>query len=371
MSQNLLPKVNTRKEYMEQLGEMMSHSSIEEDEDGRPGRKTELKTYIIEANGTLPDTIQTDRVLAGIQNTGIDTVKILSIKNKKYSSNFYLDKADPRFWLLHTRGLADEADNLVESLVSMHAYQLDSAWFSSGMLKEISKKIGNKFDGAGVDYETIFESEEDTDVPMEELKVSVFGFRAIDALRTMAQNESVKNFFAYKKVRIIRGDRTSFSKDDLVFNGRFSVKAGHSIDDHIALVENSKSLYKEQMQLIEGYSLGTKHNMDGNLIEGKPFVFRFERGITDWTKFLEVFLNSATPFRLWGLENKIHNNYFQVLAVDLHTGHPLDLEISNQMMRVYLPKGSCGNAVLRLFVNLQHYLDSRITCDEIPFDGGN
>ena len=312
---------------MEQLSEMMStHSDFNQDEEiGRRGRRTELKTFIIEANSSLPSDFTTVKLNASIGNTGIEEIKIMNLEDSIHTSQFYLDKADKRFCLLHTHSLAESADKLIENLVNAHAYQIDSAWFSSGMLKEISNIAGNRFDGAGIDYETIFASEEDTEVPMEELKVSVFGFRAIDALKNMSNNESVKNYFAYNKVRIIRGDREGYAKDDFNFNGRFSVKSGHSIDDHMALVDSARAMYKDEMETIENFRIGVTQKDDMNIIQGKPFIFELEKPISNWKRFIEVFLNSASPFRLWGLKNKISDNYYQILAIDLHTGHPLDL----------------------------------------------
>jgi hypothetical protein len=68
----------------------------------------------------------------------------------------------------------------------------------------------------------------------------------------------------------------------------------------------------------------------------------------------------AKPFRLFGLYSRSDDNRVDVEAIDLHTGDPLSVEITPQWMRVYLPRGSCGNVVARLFTNLQHALHSDI-----------
>lgn len=355
---------------MEQLAGMMSHFNIPDDDDSRRGRRTELKTYIVEANSLLPAVFQFDKISGHIENTGIDDVNIIHLTSRDSASSFYLDKSDKRFWLLHTHGLAEDVDRLVEYLTSVNAYQLDSTWFSTGMLKRVSQVTGNRFDGAGIDYETIF-TDDETEVPMEELKISVFGFRAIEALRNMSSDDYVKNYFAFKKVRVRRGDLDGYAKDDFNFNGRFSVKSGTSIDDHIALVDIAKNLYKDEMKTIEDQSIGIRNRGKLASIDGKPFEFAMEKPIVDWDKFMNVLLSSAYPFRLWGIKKRVNEIYHQVLAVDLHTGHSVDLEISKDIIRIYLPKGSCGNVVLRLFVNLQHYWDSRIKCEELPYDGGS
>ena len=42
----------------------------------------------------------------------------------------------------------------------------------------------------------------------------------------------------------------------------------------------------------------------------------------------------------------------------------LKYEITPYLIRVYLPKGACGNTILRLFTNLQHYFDSAIKIND-------
>src|SRR5215204_4926272 len=179
---------------MEQLADMMSRSSVDQEEEvSEPGRKTELKTYIVESNSPQLSASQFDKFSISVQDTGIDEIKILNLTLGGRLTQFYLDMADKRFWLLHTHGLADEADRIMNRFISNPKYQIDSTWFSSGMLSKVSNLIGNRFDGAGIDYSTLFDSEEEMEVPMEELKVTVYGYRAFEALKRMADAESVKN----------------------------------------------------------------------------------------------------------------------------------------------------------------------------------
>jgi hypothetical protein len=364
-----LPKVGSRKQYMEQLASMMSRQNLDDDEPAHTGRRTELKTYIIESNSSLPSEFSSGKLSGNMEDTGVEKVKILHLRAHDTLSDFYLDKTDERFWLLHTHGLAEEVDDLVEHMTGAHAYNLDSAWFSSGMLREISKIVGNKFEGAGIDYEPIFD-EDNEHAQQEEFKINIFGLPATDTLLTKISNDdSVRNHFAYKRIRINRGNGVRFARDDFSYKGRFSVKSGKSIDDHMDLVDSARSLYKAEMKSIESYSIGVRKRADVAIVEGKPFEFHLEKPIENWDRFFKTFLNSAYPFRLWGIMKPIKKDYYQILAVDLHTGHSLDLEITQNLMRVYLPRGSCGNVVFRLFVNMQHFVDSKVKCPEISFDG--
>ena len=75
--------------------------------------------------------------------------------------------------------------------------------------------------------------------------------------------------------------------------------------------------------------------------------------------------SAARPFRLWGLESKLEDGYFSVAGVDLHTGSPMNFEITGDFMRVYLSAESRGSAVLRLLTNLQLYYGRGIACERV------
>lgn len=53
------------------------------------------------------------------------------------------------------------------------------------------------------------------------------------------------------------------------------------------------------------------------------------------------------------------------MAIDLHTGSPVDFEIVSDTMRVYLDQGNCGSTILRLLTNLQMHHDAKDTCDQV------
>jgi hypothetical protein len=157
--------------------------------------------------------------------------------------------------------------------------------------------------------------------------------------------------------------------DEIRFNGRLISRSGNSIDEHVSLVDAVKKMYKTSIEEVERNSLGTKRVENRTLIEGQAFELILDRQIDDLDHFLTLLVTGTLPFRLWGLKNLVFNNMRQVVAVDLHTGDPIDLEITPSTIRIYLPKGACGNTVLRLYVNLQHYFDSaiRLTNERLLF----
>jgi hypothetical protein len=57
----------------------------------------------------------------------------------------------------------------------------------------------------------------------------------------------------------------------------------------------------------------------------------------------------------------LNESFFRVHALDLHSSRTFHVELSPGFLRVYLPKGSCGNSILRLYANLQARYDATVT----------
>ena len=89
-----------------------------------------------------------------------------------------------------------------------------------------------------------------------------------------------------------------------------------------------------------------------------------DRPISNLEVFCESIFSSGEPFRLWGVPTRLAKDFYRVQALDLHMGTPLQFEIGPQFLRVYLPVGSCGNSVVRLYTNLQHHYDSLIQAQD-------
>lgn len=366
-----LPKVNSRKEFMDCLSSMIIPPKEESEDGEQRGRMRELKTYLIESNKGFPSEIHGDNFTTVMENTGIDDLKILYARNQRgepYAS-FFVDLADRRFISLYTNSEAKDTHFFHSQLAKLHKYSFDHTWLTTGMLKDVAGVGGNRIDGVGISYKDIFANKDYSEEPDEGWRVDISGGKmAGRALQLISGDEVIKKRSAYDRVRILRGDKqslTDFVTDDLDYNGIFAIRTGKSVYDHVTLVELVKEKYQKQMKTIEDNSIGLRQINNRMLYEGKAFDFEFKRNISDWELFLDKMFNSSQPFRMWGLKEKVEEGYYSILAVDLHTGDPVDLEIANNFMRVYLPKGSCGNVVLRLFVNLQQNFDSTISCKEI------
>ena len=92
-----LPKVQTRKEFMDYLESIISPSKY--DDYSSKGRFQKLKTYILESHDGFQSHLKIDDISCKVLDTGLEDMKILqaSIKNDGLHE-FFLDVSDDRFF---------------------------------------------------------------------------------------------------------------------------------------------------------------------------------------------------------------------------------------------------------------------------------
>lgn len=373
LTEGKLPRVNSQKEFMDYLENLIHPPKIDEDELPSTGRLRELKTYILESNEGFPSKIESDSFFTETTDAGINNLKILRVFGQGRDTGklleFYLNTSDDRFLILHTNHKSDETKDFIDLLTKDVRYTFDSAWFPSHILQQLSEKPGNRFKGFGVHYSDQFlKPDIESNMSEEDLNMDLTGSMAIEMQELIGTRPRIKSAVAYNKIRISRGEHNSFLnsvQDDVHNTGYFSVKRGKSVQDHLQLVDNTKDEYSKIITNVEDQRIGVKNVEGRTLVEGKAFDFEFPRPIENLVLFIERLFSASSPFRLWGMKTKIYDGYFRILGVDLHTGSPMDFEISKEMMRVYLFKGNCGNTILRLFTNLQIYYDSNTICRQL------
>lgn len=324
------------------------------------GRPTELKTYIMESNNRFPQIQQSGTLRVHPFSSGLPQISILLLEYVGTHAIFYVDSSDPRFLLLYTNDVADITDKLYRRLIESTTNSFDRVWLPTEMQDKISRLSGNFFRGFGLLFDDLFAPDKKRNLPIDELRMSVSGMSSRRALSALGADTTLRRSLCYSKIKVERGNEQSYVADEIKYNGRIITKAGSSIDDHVSLIEVVQKSYRGLIEEIERSSIGTKQIEDRTLIEGQAFDFDLDREIDDLDEFAELLLTSTKPFRLWGIVNKTSRDLRQVIGVDLHTGDPINLEITPSLIRAYLPKGACGNTILRLYVNLQHGFDSAI-----------
>ena len=354
---------------MEYLENIIHPPKYDDEEYSSKGRLRELKTYIIESDEGISSQFTINEIKCNVVDTGLENMKILQIHLNDNICEFFLDVSDKRFLVLHTNDKSEDTNRIIGMLTKDHHHTFDNVWFYSDMLKQIANKSGNSFNGFGVSYSDKFLRTTDGDnSDIEDLNLSINGSLAEEMQHLVTTRSNIKRTMAYNKIRIRRGSTHSLAdsvQDDIHNTGYFAVKHGKSVQDHLQLVDICKDDYSKVINQVEDCRIGVKEIEGRTIIEGKSFDFEFPHAIENLDMFIEKMFSSTMPFKLWGLKSKIHDDYFKIMAIDLHTGNPIDFEIANDMMRVYLFRGNCGNTILRLITNLQRHYDSNTTCTQL------
>lgn len=376
--------VKTRQEMAQFINERMNKTYQELREEQRLEVETSLaKTYLMEAH--LTKDISHDKIFEFIKENFIFSKKnkkgLIEIKetedenffcahirvDRESSITLYIDSTDSRFWRIHSMDKSTQVDKLIEKF-TVASMSLDRIWLPIQLLENISK-LGFLY-GLGLDYDRREIPDVDfidPEAPVEYLKMQLWGNKAGKVLRILRDENAFPHETTLSKVKVKfmldKKNKSEFSLDEIKFNGKITAR-GTSFQSHITLVSNLYRKYiKNVLKLENQYSLSYKlfkENKTGYSISGLPINILFGRPIKNIDRFCRRVFSSSFPFRLWGVPIKLSNRYVRVSGLDLHVGRRIDFELTPEFMRIYLPLGSCGNSVLRIFTNLQHYYDSLV-----------
>ena len=350
-------RIKNRKELTEYLEERLI-KSYEELKENQELEQSMLKTYLIESN--LPS-IEKIPKIEGYEYKIIPTedrnLHILHVEDRKSKMQFYVDTLNPRFWLFHTLSKSIFTDKFIKKFVTSKVNHLDFPWLSIPFLENIGEY--SIFRGFSLKYVNEFVPVDQEEIPVQKLSMRLWGNVAKDVLTALRNDKKLKHSIAIAGVGVKQyiNSNGDFIISDITYQGKFTAR-GTSIDAYYYLLEKVKIDYEKRVKEIEEHSLSINEQNGSYRLSGKPFAIILKNEIEDLSKFVNILLSSRHPFRLWGVYKILDKNFIKVNAIDLHTGDELNLELTSEWFRVYIPKGSCGNSVMRLFTNIQHFYDS-------------
>ena len=363
------------------LEDVMSHAYAQLEEQQQLEAETSLlKTYLVEAHIPDPSHDTVHEALEGIfdarrmgERGNSEVVETdepfffnVIVQRRGEESTFYIDASDHRFWILHSIDKSTPTDTILRRVVGIDN-RLDFAWLPMQLLESLTH-LGS-FRGLGLDYDRRQIPDVDFNLPnapVEYLKMQLWGNRAADILRTLRDQAIFAGSTTLSKVKVKhwldrQRDENLFSLDDVKYDGKITAR-GTSFQSHLGLVTTVYRSYAAKIQEFERhYAIGyTVRNGSRLKVDGEPLNIRFGQPIADLGIFVDSIFSASHPFRLWGVPTKVRHDYVRVAAVDLHVSQRVNFEITPNFMRIYLPQGSCGNTIARLYTNLQHYYDSLV-----------
>ncbi len=350
-------QIETRKDMYLYLGDVLTktYDEIKKYQKYEFGQNL-LKSYVIESNldsiTALPKFEKSD---IKISKTRDDTLFLLEYKKEEKKGEFFVDTINPRFWVFHTVSKSDFTDAFINKLVTQTINGLDHPWLDTQFLEAIGER--EQFRGFSLRYKDEFmEDKEEETAPVGYLSMRLWGYTAPKVLKALRSNDELKHSIALSGVgikRILNGNE-EFIIEDITYQGKFTGR-GTSIDGHFFVINRIVGEYASKIEAIEKNAIEYERTDSGYRFNGQPITIILDKEIEDLDSFLKDFFSSTQPFRLWGARKRLDKNFYRVNSIDLHTGHKLNMEVTPEWIRIYLPKGSCGNTIYRLFTNVQQY----------------
>jgi len=356
-----LPRVSSRKAFMDQLYDMNHPPKERKPGQDSRGRFTELKTYILERNGVF-EPGQGKWASWNIGNTSVDDIKILTVwpRGGVDPLQFYVDMDDRRYLLFHTEAPAENANSAMETLVEDGKHRLDHTWFHSSLMERWVGRLNGGFNGYAINHGGLLREKTVT------LKMEVSGTEARRLYQSIAELQGNDRLMSHEAIEVSHGSKKTLGghvEERISNTGYFSIKRGRSIQDHLHIVGDCKDEYSGIVKNVEKCRMGEATRGGSRTYGGNPIEITYPK-VEKLEPFVDTLFQATRPFRLWGIKVKREDDYYSVPAVDLHEGSPIDFEITPELMRVYTRKGSCGNTILRLLTNLQTHYSASVRCVE-------
>lgn len=345
--------VRNRKE-MTEFFESALHSDFDDSNERK--NSSYLKTYLIESNvNDLKAVNSPEGFNLRVTNTEDSTLKILTVEQKSKKATLYVDTIVPRYWSIHTLDNSDFTTNFINKYIRSTTNHLDSLWLPNSFMLDFTKN--KDFRGFSLKYDDEFNEFQERK-SIDKLSMRLWGSTASSVLQLLQESKEISNSIAISNVGLRHHSNGDVTTADLSWWGKFKSN-GKLIDDHFFMLNEVRTRYANLLDTIESCWIEYYSDSFGTKLRGDSLTINFDKEIEDISLFLKELLSSTQPFRLWGIHKFIAPNFAKVLGIDLHTGHKINFEITTNWIRIYLPKHSCGNTVLRMLTNIQHYYDSK------------
>ena len=345
---------------------------------------TLVKSYVVEMHDKAADPVSAWRTQDFAEVNSIPDQSLIRVLDEKGTA-YFVDVRDQRFQLVHTIGKANQTDETLRALTSGPVAGFDHAWMPGGFLKLQSRgqltgfafRFEDSVDETArspfehVDHETGEILPTPLKKPRTSLKASEQGAAEIE-YRKMLESDIFQGRKALDQIEfqsVEPDDRRDYTVSNVYYWGKV-VTRGTWIGGHLATVDSITANYRRVVEQIEQeFALGWTAEGDGYVHKGKPFEFHLpsHAAILDLGRFVQLVFSSTKPFRLFGIPEWRSRTRIDVSAIDLHSGDPVDFEITERQIRVYLPVGSCGNVIARLYTNLQRSANSEFDLAQNPF----
>ncbi len=273
--------------------------------------------------------------------------------------SLYADCSDPRHWLIHTLASSSTADWAVGRMAAVGT-PLSRVALPGPLLEEFAE-LG-LLEGLILSHDRRQFHYADGPDSHGFMSMQLWAGQSGRILSLLSRDSSLNDSISLSRVHVRywpdEGDREATCLAEIDRDGRM-VTRGTSYEGHLHWVKVFKRNYTRQIEKLESLFRIRADGVAGKLL-GRSLTIAPARSIEDAARFCDRVFSGTPPFRLWGVPAQASASFARVRALDLAVGGVLDLEVTPEFLRLFLPVETSANSVVRFITNLQHHFDSGV-----------
>lgn len=330
-------------------------------------KQARLKTHVLEAHGAESLSAAQERLESAVSaddgsltatadpSLFLFTTDIVSNQVPE-QAGFWVDTANPRFWLLHAKTKADPTHKALRRLVARNP-SLDVAWLPRQQLRRFQHRFRPFGFRLGFDERPFTRGHDvaELEEPTHKFALEHRGVGAEPMYSMLEGSELTRRAMAVAEVAFWERTERGTQEMRVSREGRLMSK-GQSLDSHLGAAHLMLGGYEHFVRELEQrFALRVSEVGDGDVqIEGRPLaVGALKPEGFAFRQLVERLVSGVEPFRLLGTVDWRGDDLAWVDAIDLHTATSVRLDLTPEWMRMYLGAGLCGNTLARFVTNLQ------------------
>ena len=383
-TQNLLPRLQDRREYFDYLDGWPVGPS-----DGprsrRAGRAV-TKAFLLETS-RINQLRDAEAALSAASGVGLEPVDETLFRMRwpgETEDWALLEVENERYPVVYTEIRAEIANRRIDELVTRSAL-LDRAWLSPSMFQQLWRLVEstfprNRFSRIVFEHESVYQRFEED--PLEENEEdddehdSIEDERPHQAERRRARVQITERIGKMQDAVLPWEERYDPLASIVQLRIPSPGRGGHDIyfDGRFTNRSDSTAAFRQTVHhVMERYGSSTHQVEDAawpSTVEGKtdlrigaPLLIQFSEPLDSgsFDRWIATLRRKKNRFRLWGTPLMRGPGKVHVYAVDNHLWQPVDLEITRSHVYALLPTGTCGNTIHRLVTNIQRYVQPKVS----------
>jgi hypothetical protein len=321
-----------------------------------------VKSYMIEAHDGGESAFDAATTLAAIAPTvgasfnatrDPDLFRLLT-----RDGEFWCDTSLERYWRLHTTVRVHEADRFRDQFIASTRV-LDNVWLPASYLEKLAARTQSHMETFSLNHDRRMLLPSGVEnAELDAVTMRLWASRCADMLGKLRTHNILPHGLSVRSVKLRAGSwepDEDYCVAEYFHDGKVSAK-GTSFDEHTRLLVTILADYRRMVEHIEDrYGIGCVEDDRGAAcLSGDPIVIDMQWTLDDLDYAVARMFSSGPPFRLWGLPERVRQGHYRAHAVDLHVGGLLTFDITRDHIVIQLPRGTCGNTVVR-FLGLVHY----------------